>query len=410
MSDMDKLKEIGSKKFQEQAIWMLNAMWPKDQGKSAEELWNYVELFASLDLENGKEGSDLDELGMHRVFEKIQKQQTMQEMRNHLRKVGVTSFKKISMINFLIFIYGYDWAEVVNAPQGGNVEGIEKAKNMLEEVTIAFEDAQKKAQESKAAADESKAKSAEAKRTAELAAQRAEESAQAADAANKAAEAANKAAEIAKADEEAAIARQKEAQAAEDEVTKALNEVKSQEQAKEDKRKALQKKIETAGLVAKNAAIQELAKLDNEDDLPLRKAKTTLEAAQRKAAKPVKLATEAREKASATAKEATEAKNKADNAKAEAEAALQAANEAKNQADLSKEQAEEAEVQAVEASKEAEQAVEEANKKVAEAEAYLEEQKKKAEGSGQGTIWFMQREVLEKKKFMPTNKGGIAKK
>ncbi|EDR26139.1 protein tolA, putative [Entamoeba dispar SAW760] len=382
MSDLDKLREIGSKKFQEQAIWMLNAMWPKDQGKSAEELWNYVELFGSLELENGKEGNDLDELGMHRVFEKIQKQQTMQEMRNHLRKVGVTSFKKISMINFLIFIYGYDLHEVVNAPQGANGAEVEKAKKILEEVTEAFNSAQEKAATAKKAADESKVKASQAKKVADECEIKQTE--------------ATKAAEIAKADEEAAIARQKEAQAAEEEVTKALNEVKAQEQAKEDKRKALQKKIETAGLVAKNAAIQELAKLDNEDDLPLRRAKTTLEAAQRKAAKALKIATDAKEKATATAKAAEEAKQAADDAK-------QAADEAKTQA-------EQAEAESVAAAEAADQALVDAEQKVAEAEAYLAEQQKKATGAGQGTMWFMQRELDEKKKYMPTRKGGVAKK
>ena len=77
-------------------------------------------MFAGLAGEDGKEGNGLDELGMHRVFEKLSKQQTMQEMRNHLRTEGVSSFKKISMINFLIFHYKYNWEEVVNAPQGGN--------------------------------------------------------------------------------------------------------------------------------------------------------------------------------------------------------------------------------------------------------------------------------------------------
>ncbi|EKE40296.1 hypothetical protein ENUP19_0188G0014 [Entamoeba nuttalli] len=382
MADLDKLKEIGSKKFQEQAIWMLNAMWPKDQGANAEELWNYVELFGSLELENGKEGSDLDELGMHRVFEKIQKQQTMQEMRNHLRKVGVTSFKKISMINFLIFIYGYDLHEVVNAPQGANGAEVEKAKKILEEVTEAFNSAQEKATAAKKAADEAKVKATAAKKVADECQIKQTE--------------ATKAAEIAKADEEAAIARQKEAQVAEEEVTKALNEVKAQEQAKEDKRKALQKKIETAGLVAKNAAIQELAKLDNEDDLPLRRAKTTLEAAQRKAAKALKIATEAKEKATATAKAADEAK--------------QAADDAKQKADEAKTQAEQAEAESVSAAEAADQALVEAEQKVAEAEAYLAEQQKKATGAGQGTMWFMQRELDEKKKYMPTRKGGVAKK
>ena len=132
-------------------------------------------MFAGLAGEDGKEGNGLDELGMHRVFEKLSKQQTMQEMRNHLRTVGVSSFKKISMINFLIFYYKYNWEEVVNAPQGGNSEELEKAEQMLEEVTVALEEAIKKATESKAAANEASQKAAEAKKAADEAAQRQQE-------------------------------------------------------------------------------------------------------------------------------------------------------------------------------------------------------------------------------------------
>nr|BAN42039.1 M protein, serotype 2.1 precursor, putative [Entamoeba invadens] len=410
MTELEHLKEIGQKKFQDQAVWMLNAMWPKEQDKRAEELWNLIVLFSSLELENGKEGCDLDEMNMHRVFEKLNAQQTFQEMRNHMRKVGVTSFKKISMINFLIFHFGYDWKEVVEAPQGGNLEGIEKAKKMLEEVTVAFESAQKKAEESKAAAEESKKKASEATKAANEAAQKAEESKKAAEAADSRAKASAQAAEQAKKDEETSIAKEKDAEAAKAEVTKALNDVKAQEAAKEKKRADLKKKIETAGLVAKNAAIQELAKLDNEDDLPLRRAKITLEAAQKRADKAVKIATETKEKAIETAKKADEAKTAAEEAKVQADEALEVSNKAKEESEKAKQEAEEAEKQAVEAQEEAEKAVQEANDKVAEAEAYLEEQKKKAEGAGQGTIWFMQREVTEKKKFMPASKGGIAKK
>ena len=150
-------------------------------------------------------------------------------------------------------------------------------------------------------------------------------------------------------------------------MTAALDEVKAQEAAKEEKRAALQKKAETGSLVAKNAALNELAQLDKEDDLPLRRAKTKLEAAQRKAAKPLKAATEAREKADADAEEARQRKEAAD------------------------------------------AAVEETAQKVEEAEKYLQEQQAASEGSGQGAMWWMNRELEEKKKYLPTRKGGVAK-
>lgn len=47
-------------------------------------------------------------------------------------------------------------------------------------------------------------------------------------------------------------------------------------------------------------------------------------------------------------------------------------------------------------------------KKVEEAEAYLREVKSRP-GVAQGMIWWMERELHEKKKFMPTRKGGISK-
>jgi len=55
----------------------------------------------------------------------------------------------------------------------------------------------------------------------------------------------------------------------------------------------------------------------------------------------------------------------------------------------------------------AESALEEAQKKLAEAEAYLEEQKAKGTGETHGTFWWMDRELQERKQYMP--KSGKAK-
>ena len=141
-------------------------------------------------------------MGIHRVFLQMDKRQTMQEMRAHFRKVGVESFKRIGMIHFLN--YGYDWVELVNAPHLGNAEGIEKAKQIVEEV--AFAEA---------------------------------ESAKAAEAAKKADEAAKVALDDAN--------------------------VKAEEVVNEEKHTALQKNAETGSLHAKNAALYELAEFDKEE-------------------------------------------------------------------------------------------------------------------------------------------------
>ena len=122
---------------------MLNAMSPKEKDAHAEELWNFVAMFSEFEIENRAEGCDLDEMGIHRVFERI------------------------GMIHFPVFNYGSDWVEVVNSPHGGNAEGIEKAKQMLEEVTRAFAEstaeAAKKADEAaKVALDDANVKAGEA--------------------------------------------------------------------------------------------------------------------------------------------------------------------------------------------------------------------------------------------------------
>ena len=52
--------------------------------------------------------------------------------------------------------------------------------------------------------------------------------------------------------------------------------------------------------------------------------------------------------------------------------------------------------------------MDEAAKKVDEAQAYLDEIKKQP-GQPYGSIWWVDRELHEKKKYLPTSRGGIAK-
>jgi len=129
----------------------------------------------------------------------------------------------------------------------------------------------------------------------------------------------------------------KQAQA---EVTAALAEVHAQEKALNDKLSALEAASSDSalGAVKQNKAKNELAQLKGEDPLPLRKAKLTLSAALKRA-----------EKATLLAQEKLGA----------AEAAF------------------------------------------AEAEAQLEAIKKAGGGAAKGRIWWMERELTEKKKFMP---------
>jgi len=188
------------------------------------------------------------------------------------------------------------------------------------------------------------------------------------------------AANAAKDRENQAVQRENEAReaeapfkAAQEEVEAALAEVHKQEAEYNGKIADCERRSEEGGVVQRNKAKAELAQLKAEDPLPLSRAKITLEAAQKRA-----------EKARAPFEAATKI---AEAARAEATAARQAADQA---------------------ARAAEAALNEAKRKVAEAEAYLEEIKSRP-GCAQGALWWIDRELVEAKKYKPTSRGGIAK-
>jgi len=325
-NDREKLTTLCKKTYKEQAIWFLNASWETSGQGSAEDLWKYVHKANELDLQKKNAGSEFDELNMHRFLESFKNERTVKELRDELRKVGVDNFKFIPLTMFLIWHYRFDWHKLVHASQGDNAAAIAKASAMLEHSQAACDEALRLANEATASEKAAKARAAEAEKAE---------------------------ADLKKAD---------------DELAAALAELKAQEDAFNNKTEDLKRKSEEGSTVQRNKAANELAQHLASDPLPLRKAKTTTEAAKRKA-----------EKARAPFAEAT----------AKAQAAADAA-EAARQA--------------------AEDAVEEARRQVQEAEDYLEEQKRTVAAAGQGTLWWLDRELQEQKKYMPQSKGGIVKK
>ena len=189
--------------------------------------------------------------------------------------------------------------------------------------------------------------------------------------------------------------------------------VQEQEDAYNAKTEELKKASEEGGVVSRNRAKVQLDAHLAEDPLPLRKAKITLEAAQKKADKaraPFQAATEvaaaARAKAEEARGEAEAARKTAEAARAEASAAREAAAAARAEAVANREAAQAAREEAEAAKARAEAAVQAAQDAVAEAEAFLEEVKKNP-GSGHGALWWIDRELYEKKKYMPVSKGGV---
>jgi len=277
-TDLEKLECLNQKNFKEQAIWILNALFIKEKDADAPNVRQVKKMFVEMEKENGENGCDLDQFGVHQVLERQANQQTFQQLRNHLRSVGVTQFKKIGMASFLIWQLKMDIKDTVNAPQGSNSAELDKAKKMLEEVTQLFE-------ETKVKFDEAKVKKEEAIAGEKKSKEAAGKAKQATETAKKAAEDATRSAEEAQKSANAAAEKQNESIAADNEVQKALDGVNEQENAKTRKMEELEKKIDTGTLVQKNTAKNELEQLQKEDSLPLRKAKITLEATKKKSSK-----------------------------------------------------------------------------------------------------------------------------
>merc|ERR1712137_240792 len=191
-------------------------------------------------------------------------------------------------------------------------------------------------------------------------------------------------------------ARQAEApfKAAQDEVLSALAEVKKQEDEYNGKIADCERRSTQGGVVQQNKAKAELAQLKAEDPLPLSRAKITLEAAEKRASKArapfeaaTKIAEEARQAATAAANAASQAAAQASQARQVAEQARQRSQDAKAAADA---------------------ALDAAAQRLEEAEAYLAEVKSKP-GVSYGSLWWIDRELYEQKKYLPTSRGGIAK-
>jgi len=367
-NDMEKLKELATRTFKAQAIWFLNSFWDGVGQKESEKVWEYVGKIAKLDLQKGAGGNEVDELQMHRFLEFFQETMTVREMRDSLRSKGAIGdlVKMVPLVHYLIFRYNVDFHVLVNASQGDNRKEIEEAQRKLDAVSEAYAEAEAKAHAAKTALAEAKAREAAAKKSE--------------------AESKSKA--------EMSKVKETEARAAQVELEAALAEVKAQEDSFNAKTADLKRKSEEGTVVAQNKAKNELAQHLASDSLPLRKAKITQEAAVKKA-----------EKAS---KAAADARVAAENAAVEATKSRKAAEEAARQAEASRKQAEKAREASERATREAEAAVEAMQVKVDEAEAFLKEVKSRP-GKAAGAIWWMERELHEKKKYLPERKGGITK-
>ena len=414
-TDLEKLHDLCNKTHKEQAVWFLNAFWEDFMKDEAEKCWTFVEQCVKID-NAGAAGTALDEMEAHRFLEKADEAHTVLEMRSRLRKTGAIGQterpKTVPLSHYLLFKYDSQsdklFHELVTRSQGNNQKQIDEAQAKLDAVSVAFDEASRAASAATAALKEAQSAEADAKAreadaiSKENASKKAEAEAHASaeEASKKEASAKQSAAELAVREEEV-----KKTQA---ELAAALEEVKKQEEAYKKKTEELTRKSEEGGVVSRNKAKNELAQHLAEDPLPLRQAKITAEAAVRKAEKATKAAAEARITAEADAEKASQAAVAAAADAQQASAARADAEAARGQAEAARAQAEAARADAEEKKAAADAAVDAAQAAVADAEAALAELKANP-GNSEGALWWMDRELHEKKKYMPMRKGGIAK-
>jgi len=296
-SDKEKFDALCSRTHKEQIEWFMNAYWSEYGEANAETMWTWNLKCAELDIQNHEDGNSLDELNAHRFLEHFNEPMTVRDLRDGLRSTGAIggNLRQVPVTHIIIFKFKLDWKELVNRSIANQAE-LHKAQKMLDGVTASFKEAEKRTEEARALEAPFKA--------------------------------------------------------AQEELEEALAVVHKEEEEYNGKIADCEKRAETGGVVQKNKAKAELAQLKAEDPLPLRKAKITLSAAQKRA-----------EKARAPFAEARAA---------------------------------------------AEAAMEEARRQVEEAEAYLNEIKNQP-GQPYGSIWWVDRELHEQKKYLPEAKGGIRK-
>jgi chromosome segregation ATPase len=344
----EKWSFIQAKRYSDQCIWMMNGFWDQMQN-DAESIWQWSAKFSELDPERKSDGTDLDEFWSHKFLESLGQTMTVIEMREKFRQIDADFNKKMSMIEYLMYRYKLKVLDVINAPQGDNQAQIQEAQTKVATAQSAVDEVLRLLEEQRAAADVAAKADAEASRTA--------------------------AAAKAAAEEADAVAAPYRAAVAENDA--ALKELQAQEKAYSDKKATLEAaKADTSlGVVKRNKASNELDQLLAEDPLPLRKAKINQTATLKKMEK--------------SAAPFNEASAKANAAKQEAEAAAAAARAGREAAEA--------------AARETEAAKAEAEAKLQEAMDFLQEAKSKG-SVAHGAIWWLERSVIEKRKYMPAGK------
>jgi len=378
--------------------------WDEHQGET-ERIWQWATVFAELDIDKGKTGNDLDEFNAHRFLEKNGETKSVKQLRDEIKEMDLDFNRRLALIEYLLFRYHYSIQQFVARPQGDNKKEIDEAQAQLEAATHSMDLAIKALEQSAAAASHAKKESDHANKSAAEARRYAEEARKSAEESKKRAEIARQRSEEAKSASIKAKTTLDELQAAEDELKSVLAEIHKQEDARDQKTKQLNARIEdeSLGVVQKNKAKNELAQHQSEDPLPLRQAKITQTAATKRAERARIAADSAHADAENARKEAEKAQHDAEHAAEQAEHDKKEAERSQQEADHAAHLAHEAKLEAERLEEEAKRTADECENKFNEAQRYLDDVKSRP-GNFQGSLWWIDRDLKEARKYMPKRK------
>lgn len=257
MSWKTKFEEITKLVHSEQAKFWLNGFWEEGGKEEADKVWDICHTFIELDvgfpilyggrMREYKESADLDEMKSHVILEKLGETMTVLALRKRLEKLDLDSNKRMALSEYLLDKYGKTPEALCKSPQGTlDPAELKKAEDQLAAAGAALDEA-------------AEALAASEKADAELA--------------------------------------------------DALTELKRIEDEYNGKIAKFEAKIANpdTSSMKRSMAKNELAQLQAEDPLPLRKAKLTTKAAKKRAEKQVKRAAASKAAAEKAVAEAEEA-------------------------------------------------------------------------------------------------------
>lgn len=186
-TQLERLENLNSKVYAEQAEWLLNAKWAdmfEDNADAREAVWKYTEAMEKMDKDKGKKGTSLPEIRAHVYIEKQAEAVTWSDFRDYMRgqDFNFDKRKNMSLTDFFVFIFKLDWKQLADAESFDPVAAarVEASKAQFAEAQKASDKAKANAEAAQSAAKQA-ASSLDAAKAAEIKASETAEDAKAAE-------------------------------------------------------------------------------------------------------------------------------------------------------------------------------------------------------------------------------------